>query len=67
MVAGRRRIGEGERSLLDRLVPCGQAALVLAEMFFPGRDAEYLGELVRSFTVSIQLPAGCSGSESRSA
>jgi hypothetical protein len=35
------------------LISCGEAALVLAEMFFPGGDAKRLYELIRSFAVSV--------------
>jgi hypothetical protein len=45
------------------LVGCSEATLVLAEVFFPGGNAEDLDELVRSFAVSVQLPTGRSDAE----
>src|SRR5215204_310694 len=65
MLCPRRGVRERQRRFLDRLVRCGQAALVLAEVFLPGGDAKHLDESVRLFTVAVQLPARRSRAESR--
>jgi hypothetical protein len=53
VISGHRGIGEGQRGLLNHLIGCGQAALVLAEVFFPGGDAEDLDEAIGTFGVSV--------------
>src|SRR5688572_32650589 len=58
----RRRIGEGQRRLLDRLIRRGQAPFVLAHMFLPGRNAENLDDAVRPVSVPEKLPARRSSS-----
>jgi hypothetical protein len=60
-----RRIGKGQRCLLDLLIRCGQAASVLALVLLPRADAEELDEAVRSVGVPVQLPPGCACPASR--
>ena len=58
------RIGESQRRLLDHLISCRQAPLVLTEVFFPGGNPEDFDEAIPMFGVSVQLPSGRTGTKS---
>jgi hypothetical protein len=62
-----RRVRKAQCRLLDHSVRLGQAAGVLAQMLFPGRDTEDFYELVRPLSVAVQLPARPARLESRPA
>ena len=58
----RRRIGEGQSGLFNHTIGAGQPSFVLPKVFLPGGDAEDFDEPVRTFTVSVQVPADRPGS-----
>jgi len=61
-----RRIREREGRLFDLSVrSCQAAAMMLAEVLLPGRNAEELDKAIRTLAVPVELPARRSGSESR--
>src|ERR1700716_1025224 len=61
----RRGIRKCEGGLLDLSVrPRQAAAMMLAHVLLPGRNAEHLDKAIRSLGVPVQLPARRPGSES---
>ena len=65
MLRPRRGIRKREGGFLDLSVrPCQAAAMMLAHVLLPGRNAEHLDKAIRSLCVPVQLPARRPGSES---
>src|SRR2546421_1251828 len=61
----RRGIRKREGGFLDLSVrPCQAAAMMLAHVLLPGRNAEHLDKAIRSLCVPVQLPARRPDSES---
>src|SRR5689334_17406305 len=66
MLCPRRRVRKGEGGLLHLSVrACQAAAMMLAQVLLPRRNAEVLDKAIRSLCVPVQLPARGPGSESR--